>query len=91
MLPLAPRASSPQDEIERYLKTGRCDLDYAAWPGDLFERARRAHEDLRGALVAEVRRLASGHSVPEPLGELDIVAFTRRKVGAHGSWPLSPR
>lgn len=72
--------SSPQDEIERYLKTGRCDLDYAAWPGDLFERARRAHDDLRGALVAEVRRLAGGHGVPEPLADLNVVAFTRGRV-----------
>jgi hypothetical protein len=72
--------SSPQDEIERYLKTGRCDLDYAAWPGDLFERARRAHDDLRGALVAEVRRHAGVGDVPAPLADLDVVAFTRRRV-----------
>ena len=71
---------SPQDEIERYLKTGRCDLLYVAWPGDLFERARRARDDLRGALVAEVRRLAGSHGVPEPLADLDVVAFTRRRV-----------
>jgi hypothetical protein len=69
-----------QDEIERYLKTGRCDLGYAAWPGDLIERARRARDDLRGALVAEVRRVAGSEDVPEPLANLDVVAFTRRKV-----------
>lgn len=72
--------SSPQDAIEQYLETGRCDLDYAAWPGNLLERAQRAHDDLRGALVAEVRRLADGHGVPEALAELDVVPFTRRKV-----------
>lgn len=73
--------SSPQDEIERYLKTGRYDPVYGAWPGGLLERARRGHDDLRGALVAEVRRLAGSHDVPEPLTDLDVVAFTRRKVG----------
>jgi len=72
--------SSPQDEIERYLKTGRCDLDYAAWPGTVFERALRAHDDLRGALVAEVRRVAGSRGVPESLADLDVVAFTRRRV-----------
>jgi hypothetical protein len=74
--------SSPQDEIERYLRTGRCDPHYAAWPGGFFERARRAHDDVRGALIAEVRRLAGGRDGPGLPGDLDLVAFTRRKVEA---------
>jgi hypothetical protein len=73
-------SSSPQDEIARYLETGQCDIEYFAWPGRLFERATRAHEDLRGALVAEVRRRAGDHGVPEALSDLDVVAFTRRRV-----------
>jgi len=45
------------DEVERYLRTGETDPHHAAWPGNGFmERANRANEDLRGALVREVRR-----------------------------------
>jgi hypothetical protein len=72
--------SERQDAIELYLRTGRCDRDYSAWPGRLFERGGRAREELRGALVAEVRRLAGEHCVPERLVDLDVVAFTRRRV-----------
>jgi hypothetical protein len=42
------------DEIERYLRTGEVDPYEAAWPGDVMERGRRAHADLRAALVQEV-------------------------------------
>lgn len=71
--------STIADEIERYLRTGDSDSLCWAWPGDIFERGRRAHADLRGALVEEVRRLAKGLShepVPEGVG----VEFTRAKV-----------
>jgi len=44
-----------------------------------MERANRAHEDLRGALVREVRRLAEGRT-HEPLPQADGVALTRAKV-----------
>lgn len=47
-------------EIERYLRTGEADMMGDAWPGDIMERGRRQHADLRGALVDEVRRLAKG-------------------------------
>jgi len=47
-------------EIERYLRTGEADMMGNAWPGDIMERGRRQHADLRGALVEEVRRLAKG-------------------------------
>ncbi len=66
-------------EIERYLRTGDADDLADAWPGDLMERGRLQHADLRGALVDEVRRLAKGlthEPVPENVG----VAFTRSKV-----------
>jgi hypothetical protein len=71
--------STIADEIERYLRTGDADAEGWAWPGDLMERCRRQHADLRAALVDEVRRLAKGCShepVPEEVG----VAFTRAKV-----------
>jgi hypothetical protein len=68
------------DEVERYLRTGKTDSHHAAWPGSGFmERANRAHEDLRGALVREVRRLAEGLA-HEPLPQTDTVALTRDKV-----------
>jgi hypothetical protein len=44
-----------------------------------MERANRAHDDLRGALVREVRRLAEGRT-HEPLPQADGVALTRGKV-----------
>jgi hypothetical protein len=68
------------DEVERYLRTGDTDPHHAAWPGNGFmERANRAHDDLRGALVREVRRLAEGLAL-EPLPRADTVALTRDKV-----------
>ncbi len=66
-------------EIERYLRTGATDLLCTAWPGTFMERAKRAHGDLRDALVHEVRRLAEGLT-HEPLPEADTAALTRRKV-----------
>jgi hypothetical protein len=66
-------------EIERFLRTGQTDPHCAAWSGGFMERANRAHGDLRGALMREVRRLAAGLT-HEPLPEADTVALTRRKV-----------
>src|SRR6188768_697542 len=71
--------STIASEVERYLRTGETDPYQAAWPGNFMEKCRRAHADLRGALVEEVRRLAKGRShepVPEGIG----VEFTRAKV-----------
>ncbi|QRK08630.1 hypothetical protein JQX13_00070 [Archangium violaceum] len=67
------------EEIERYLRTGDADMLGDAWPGDIMERGRRQHADLRGALVEEVRRLAKGHS-HEPVPANVGVEFTRAKV-----------
>lgn len=66
-------------EIKRYLRTGDADMDAQAWPGGIFERGKLQHADLRGALVREVRRLASRRShvaVPANVG----VELTRAKV-----------
>lgn len=66
-------------EITRYLRTGDADIDARAWPGDIFDRGKRQHADLRGALVREVRRLSKGRShlpVPANVG----IEFTRAKV-----------
>jgi hypothetical protein len=76
-------------EIGRYLRTGRTDPHCAAWPGGGFTaRAKRAHEDLRNALVREVQRLAAGLS-HEPLPQADSIALARAKVEpmVHGLFP----
>src|ERR1039458_5735720 len=67
------------DEIERYLRTGVSDPFHAAWPGGFTERANRAHDDIRGALVQAVRRLAERRT-HQPLPEADTVSLTRAKV-----------
>ena len=78
--PVNGREPTTADEVERYLRTGETDPHHAAWPGSGFmERANRAHEDLRSALVREVRRLAKGLA-HEPLPQTDTVALTRDKV-----------
>jgi hypothetical protein len=67
------------EEIERYLLTGESDPLYSAWPGNIFERANRVRDDLRGALVQTVKRLTKGLT-HAPLPETDTVALTRAKV-----------
>ena len=54
------RQPGTADEVERYLRTGETDPHHAAWPGNGFmERANRAHEDLRGALVRKNGRMCT--------------------------------
>jgi hypothetical protein len=75
----ASSSSTIADEIERYLRTGEADMMGNPWPGDIMERGRRQHADIRGALLEEVRRLAKGRTheaVPGNVG----VEFTRAKV-----------
>jgi hypothetical protein len=72
-------APSAADEVERYLRTGETDPHHAAWPGAFMERANRAHEEPRGALVREVRRRAEGLA-HQSLPHADTVAITRGKA-----------
>jgi hypothetical protein len=67
-------------EINRYLRTGETDDFARPWPGDLTKRGKRAHQDLRGALIAEVRRRTTGKE-HHPIPTADTVAFTRQKIG----------
>jgi hypothetical protein len=67
------------DETDRYLRTGVTDPIYGAWSGSFMERANRAHDDLRGALVSAVRRRAEGRT-HAPVPEADTVSLTRAKV-----------
>jgi hypothetical protein len=66
-------------ETERYLHTGESDPYRSAWSGGFLQREKRAHDDLRNALVREVRRLTAGVS-QEPLPESDTILLTRAKV-----------
>lgn len=66
-------------EIEHYLRTGDSDPYRAAWAGGFMERDKRASEDIRKALVREVRRLSVGLG-QYPLPESDTVVLTRTKV-----------
>lgn len=75
----ASASSTIADEIERYLRTGEADMMGNPWPGDLMERGRRQHADIRGALLAEVRRLAKGRTHEAMPDNVDV-EFTRAKV-----------
>ena len=67
------------NEVERYLLTGESNPLYSAWSGSFLERANRARDDLRGALVRTVRRLSNGLT-QDLLPEAYIVLLTRAKV-----------
>ena len=67
------------EEVERYLRTGESDPYRSAWSGGFLERETRDHDDLRKALVCEVRRLTAGLK-HELLPESDTVSLTRAKV-----------
>ena len=73
--------NSPEQEIERYLRTGEYDDISQAWPGDDYlARARNGHNALRRALISAIRRLTPHAARPEALVNMDVVAFTRGKV-----------
>jgi hypothetical protein len=80
------------DEVERYLLTGQSDPVYSAWPGNVMERATLARAELRGALIAAVKRTqAKGkRQMPEGLG---AAALTRAKVEpmVRGLFPAAER
>ena len=68
-------------EIERYLRTGDTDPYHSAWPGqNSIECARRAHADLRDALLGEIFRRSEGLTFPDLPGPEEIIALTRRKT-----------
>ena len=68
------------DDVDCYIWTGETDSHHAAWPVNGFmDRANRAHDDFRDALVREVRRLAEELAY-EPLSQANTVALTRAKV-----------
>jgi hypothetical protein len=84
-----------KQDIARYLATGDSDQVCRGVPGSLMQAIRAYDRHLRDALLAEVqRREAGGHETALPV-DLDLVAFTRRKVTPmiHGlfsatEWPV---
>jgi hypothetical protein len=73
---------SQEAETLRVLRTGDHDELFPAWPGkEMFEGARRGDAALRDALIAEVARRTPHATEPAELAHLDVVAFTRTKVG----------
>src|SRR5882672_8786990 len=75
------------DDIDTY------EPDHPAWPGNLWDRARRVHDELLAALVAEVRRRADDREHAPVPRDLDLVSWTRRKVApmVEGLFPAAER
>lgn len=68
------------EAIERYLRTGEYESEHPEWPGqNFFERAKRGHDDLLRALVAEVKVRSAGRRHPA-VPELELTSWTRRKL-----------
>lgn len=67
-------------EIAHYVKTGEHDLTFAAWSGNLLERAIRGDADLKVALIDEVERRTVGFVSGAVIPDADPVVFVRRKV-----------
>jgi hypothetical protein len=66
-------------EVARYILTGESEMLYLAWPGTFMERANRAHDELRGALMGAVRQRTEGLA-HQHLPQVDTIALTRQKV-----------
>ena len=84
--------TTPQQEVEHYLRTGEHDYLFLAWPGsNLIARAQHGDAGLRGALIATVRSRTKHASVPKALVDVDMAAYTRVKVApmVRGLFPKS--
>lgn len=82
------------EAIEHYLRTGDYEHDHPEWPGqNIFEKAKKGHDDLLAALVKDVQRRAAGKQhAPVPI-DLDLVSWTRRTVTpmVEGLFPAAER
>jgi hypothetical protein len=82
------------EAIERYLRSGEYEHDHPEWPGqNIFENAKRGHEELLDALVKEAQRRAAGRQHAAVPSDLDLVSWTRRKVTpmVEGLFPTAER
>ncbi|NUQ73380.1 MAG: hypothetical protein HUU21_07480 [Polyangiaceae bacterium] len=68
------------EAIEHYLRIGHYDPHFPGWSGNIIERERHAHDDLKRALVDEVARHAVGYRPAIAMPTIDLTAFTRAKV-----------
>jgi hypothetical protein len=67
--------------IERYLRSGEYDHDHPEWPGqNIWDKAKKGHDDMLDALVREVQRRAEGRQHAPVPTDLDLVSWTRGKV-----------
>ena len=72
---------TPDQEIERYLRTGQSDTLGAAWPGSsIIKRCRGADAALRQALIAEVLARSRYAVAPPDIAAVDLAALTGAKV-----------
>jgi hypothetical protein len=80
------------EAIERYLRSGKYEPDHPAWPGDVWDRAKKGHRDLLQALVTEVKKRPDGRQHP-PVPDLDLTSWTRSKLApmVHGLFPQAER
>ncbi len=69
-----------RQEIRRYLSTGESDPLPAAWGGGAFEAAHQASQDLKSALIEEVKQRSSGRRSRSPPRGQDLRTFARAKV-----------
>lgn len=68
-------------EIKHYLRTGEHDHDFTGWPGrDYLSRVTAGEQAIEDALVAEVKRLEAGCTLPSLPDGFDPTTFARRKV-----------
>lgn len=82
---------SPQQAIERYLRSGEHDAHFRPWPGDNYVvQAQYGSVALRQALISAVRHRTAHAELPAAPPELDVVAFTRGKVApmVQGLFPV---
>ena len=68
------------EEIETYLKVGRHDPKFEAWPGSgFFDRSQNGSNTLREALVAEVLARTQRRPFITPPDDLDLRQFAHQK------------
>ena len=82
---------SPQQAIERYLRSGEHDAHFRPWQVDNYvAQARYGSVELRQALISAVRHRTAHVELPAAPPELDVVAFTRGKVApmVQGLFPV---
>ena len=72
---------SPEQAIERYLRSGDYDAGFHVWPGDnCIASARYGNVSLRKALISAVQCRTQTVTQSDAPAEMDVGAFTHEKV-----------